>query len=57
MFVELDDACVVEVADLLETSLEDVAFDVAIDLPESFEFLHDLVADSTDSELIIGLVE
>lgn len=57
VFVELDDACIVEVADLLETSLEDVASHVTIYLSESFEFLHDLGADSANGEFIVGFVE
>lgn len=55
--VELDDAGVVEVADLLKAGLEDVAFDVSVDLAKGLEFLHDLAADRPNRQLIIGLVE
>lgn len=57
VFVELDDACVVKVTDLLKTCLEDVAFDVSIDLTEGFEFFHDLGADSPYRQFIIRLVQ
>lgn len=36
VLVELDDAGVVEVTDLLKTCLEDIAFDVSVDLAEGF---------------------
>ena len=55
--VELDDAGVVEVANLLEACLEDVALHVPVDLAEGLELLHDLGADGPDGELIVGLVE
>lgn len=36
VLVELDDAGVVEVTYLLKTCLEDIAFDVSVDLAEGF---------------------
>lgn len=36
VLVELDDAGVVEVTDLLKTCLEDIALDVSVDLAEGF---------------------
>ena len=55
--VELDDAGVVEVADLLKTCLEDIAFDVAVDLAEGFQFFHDLTADGPDCQLVVRFVQ
>ena len=57
VFVELDDAGVVEVTDLLKTCLEDVAFDVSVNLTEGFEFFHNLGADSPYRQFIISLVQ
>lgn len=55
--VELDDVGVVEVADLLETGLEDVPPHVLVDLAEQLQLVDYLLADAVHVQLVETLAQ
>jgi hypothetical protein len=54
---ELDDASIVEVADLLKTSLEDISPDISIDFGKGIQLPQDRLTDGRHIQLVVGLIE